>query len=595
MSQARCFLLPALFFLPLCAWAQTTIPQEYDKLIQQRGEVVAFGADGFGDKVELSNGALEIVQVDVDLPGNNSLPVRVARRFVPGNKHAVGHFGVWNLDVPYVHGVFGYHAYNPQGWTVNQVTADMYKRCSRYGPPLTLVFQQIGVFEPDEYWHGNFLHMPGQGDEELLLASGHAPNDGNTYPVVTKSGAAVRCVALAPTSEAGSQGEGFEVVAADGTVYTLNQMVSRTEENISKPIGQRALRTSPSLTTASSVIQPLGAVNFGLPRREVLLYPTRITDRFGNSVTYSWSTTNPWQLLNISASDGRQIVFTYASSTGLQVTSISDGARTWTYSGGSDAYTVTLPDGSRWVSNLAALFEFKLNPTGDGCFQSPGYAGTGAPVTGTITSPSGATATFSMQPVRIGRSWVNPQCVFNDLEPIYAMVPGEYFTFALVGKTVTGPGMPTSALSWDYSYGPANSCWVQGGSPLCSASSPTTRTVSVTDPAGQVVRYTFGNVAYGNDGLLLKTEHGWTGSSAQRTVDIVYADSNAAPYAPFYGGTPRGRGDTRLSSEKVPQRRVVTTQQGRTFTWEVAADCSGVPYCFDTFARPTKVVQTSSP
>lgn len=200
-----------------------------------------------------------------------------------------------------------------------------------------------------------------------------------------------------------------------------------------------------------------------------------------------------------------------------------------------------------------------------------------------------------MQPVRIGRSWVNPQCVFNDLEPIYAVVPGEYFTFALVGKTVTGPGMPTSALSWDYSYGPANSCWVQGGSPLCSASSPTTRTVSVTDPAGQVVRYTFGNVAYGNDGLLLKTEHGWTGSSAQRTVDIVYADSNAAPYAPFYGGTPRGRGDTRLSSEKAPQRRVVTTQQGRTFTWEVAADCSGVPYCFDTFARPTKVVQTSSP
>lgn len=205
---SKVFPFTGTVFLPLCAWAQTTIPQEYDKLIQQRGEVVAFGADGFGDKVELSNGALEIVQVDVDLPGNNSLPVRGARRFVPGNKHAVGHFGVWNLDVPYVHGVFGYHAYNPQGWTVNQVTADMYKRCSRYGPPLTLVFQQIGVFEPDEYWHGNFLHMPGQGDEELLLASGHAPNDGNTYPIVTKSGAAVRCVALAPTSEAGSQGGG---------------------------------------------------------------------------------------------------------------------------------------------------------------------------------------------------------------------------------------------------------------------------------------------------------------------------------------------------------------------------------------------------
>lgn len=595
MRYGRLFSVLALFYTPICAWAQTTIPQEYDKLIQQRGEVAVLGAEGFGDKIDLARGGVEIVQTDVDLPGNGRLPVRVTRRFVPGNKYAVGHFGAWNLDIPYAHGVFGYHASNPQGWTVNAASADIYKRCSYYGPPLTLVFQ-TGVFEPDEYWHGNFLHMPGGGDEELLSASGHVPNDGSVYPIVTKNGAAVRCVALASTSEAGSQGEGFEVVAADGTVYTLNHMVSRAEDHISKPIGQMALRTGSPQVMPMGSMGPMAAISFGLTRREVLLYPTRVRDSFGNAVTYSWSTTNPWQLLNISASDGRQIFFTYASGTSNQVASVSDGSRTWTYSGTTDAYTVTQPDGAKWVSNLSGLFEFKLHPTGDGCFNSPNYVGgVPSPVIGTITAPSGAIATFSMQPVKMGRSWVAPDCVFNGPDPIYSWMPAEFFTLALVGKTVAGPGMPASGLSWSYSYGAVNSCWVNNGTPLCSASSPTTRTVSVVDPAGQVVRYTFGNVAFGNDGLLLKTEYGWNGSVAQRVEDIVYADSNAAPYVSFYGGTPRARGDTRLSSEQVPLRRKVTTQQGRTFTWEVAADCSGMPYCFDTFARPTKVVQTSSP
>ena len=98
--------------------AQVTIPQEYDKLIKKNGEIAAFGAEGFGDKVDLNSGSLQIVQVDVDLPGNNALPVRVARRFATGDRFASGHFGAWNLDIPYAHGVFANHVNNPKGWTV---------------------------------------------------------------------------------------------------------------------------------------------------------------------------------------------------------------------------------------------------------------------------------------------------------------------------------------------------------------------------------------------------------------------------------------------------------------------------------------------
>jgi YD repeat-containing protein len=40
---------------------------------------------------------------------------------------------------------------------------------------------------------------------------------------------------------------------------------------------------------------------------------------------------------------------------------------------------------------------------------------------------------------------------------------------------------------------------------------------------------------------------------------------------------------------------VATVQQGQTFAWAVADSCSGVPYCFDVRARPTRVAQGASP
>ncbi|RYG97539.1 MAG: hypothetical protein EON58_09495 [Alphaproteobacteria bacterium] len=219
--------------------AQVKIPEEYAKLIKHRGEITAFGNEGFGDKVDLGSGGLQIVQTDVDLPGNNAIPVRVSRRFVPGDKYGGGHFGVWSLDIPYMHGIFANHVYNPKGWTVPESGADQYKRCSLFSAPPELYFQG-GLFWPDEYWQGSFFHLPGGGDQELL-SGGLVPTDGNAYPISTKDGAAVRCVALASTSQSGSQGDGFEVVTPNGLIYTLNQMVSRPNAQISKPIGDMGL------------------------------------------------------------------------------------------------------------------------------------------------------------------------------------------------------------------------------------------------------------------------------------------------------------------------------------------------------------------
>lgn len=82
--------------------ASTTIFEEYGKLIQRRGTVAAFGDDLFGERVGLYTGSLEFVQTDVSLPGNNSLPVSLGRRFVPnqGLYDLDGHFADWDLEIP---------------------------------------------------------------------------------------------------------------------------------------------------------------------------------------------------------------------------------------------------------------------------------------------------------------------------------------------------------------------------------------------------------------------------------------------------------------------------------------------------------------
>jgi YD repeat-containing protein len=215
---------------------------------------------------------------------------------------------------------------------------------------------------------------------------------------------------------------------------------------------------------------------------------------------------------------------------------------------------------------------------------------------GSITGPSGATVKFEMAKIMLGRSQVAYNCISETEESTDARPENPYlfYTAAVVDKTITGPGLPSSGLHWSYSYGPTNNCWKGTYSEgiACTSSSPVTRTALLTDPTGAVTRYTFGNQANVDEGMLFKTEYGWNGTSALRTVAIDYGAVDAAPYGTHNGWSLRGGGDPALTSKNQPQRKITTTQQGATFTWEVAANCSGMPYCFDAYARPTKLVRT---
>lgn len=63
-------------------------------------------SDGlFGDQVSLFNGTVSFSASDIDLPGNDSLPVTLKRSYDPQDASAGRLIGSWDLDVPRLQGV----------------------------------------------------------------------------------------------------------------------------------------------------------------------------------------------------------------------------------------------------------------------------------------------------------------------------------------------------------------------------------------------------------------------------------------------------------------------------------------------------------
>src|SRR5690606_37150879 len=88
---------------------------EYADKLRTSEQVIPLGSDYFGESVSMYNGQTEFANVDIDVPGNNALPVQLRRRFavqplVGGQVFdPYGGFGDWDIDVPYMSGTFDYN------------------------------------------------------------------------------------------------------------------------------------------------------------------------------------------------------------------------------------------------------------------------------------------------------------------------------------------------------------------------------------------------------------------------------------------------------------------------------------------------------
>lgn len=555
---------------PTQAQSDLRFDQTYVEGIAERSNVTALKTDAFGDRISLQSGAVDFQWLDIDIPGSSNLPVRLQRSLVIEDKlHTAqfpgfGEFGV--VDVPYLKGVF-----STAGWQVAGPSPN--NRCSSFGPPPSyspILFQ--------DYWSGNSMHIPWVGNQMLLkVTPGAVTPPSGTAPIITKDFWAFRCT---PTTN-GYAGEGFVGLSPSGDKYYFTHAVTKSHAGLSKRYAN------------------YGSGTANMARRAVYLLLTKMEDRFGNAVTYTYAND---RLSRIQGSDGRFIqVDTWS---GDKITRISSSAGIWNYSYSGRTMTVTRPDGSAWkyaATGALAVHPVPDLPLYDG-MEGPGGPNCPSPEVSTgdygltVTHPAGASATFTFGVRRHGFSNVPKLCnsfIDNTLMSYkYLTIPNFSDSLTLLSKQVTGPGLST--MTWQYQYR-------TGGGPfsfedICAnppseIACPQTSTTDVYGPEDSFHRYTFGNLYKVNFGQLLKEEIGSVGSggaiSILRTLDWEYSsetEADSAAFASQLGAIGNSRIDDIGSAKLRPVKQRVITQEQKTYRTEYSA--------FDIFARPTRVKRT---
>lgn len=584
----------------------------YDTLLKRQERNRTTPGNEFGDQHGIESGSLTFNIVDVDIPGNNKLAVEFRRSLTITdpkknlNAYAYGYpstrLGDWAFGVPKIEATYD----AAEGW----ITSDPGRRtknCSLAQPSYMEPpdhRQYPEAFRAHMFWNPPTITFPDGGSGLLVYRSTYpVPTSGGPYYWVTTSNDAVSCIATIknrPSSSSApakerlySQGEGYLVTRQDGTRYWFDWMALESE--------------IPTVSSAFSSYGPPMEVQ--MYQATLALYPTRVEDRFGNSVTYTYSNkaNEAVKLDRIESSDGRIITLAYTNG---ELTSVSAHGRTWTYiyaaPAGSGIGTflpnrlaeVRLPDSTSWryagdshpfpaprvtrpCDNLSWTQTVNSDATTVGDTDFTGF---------TVDSPSGARAVFRIGTAMLGRSAVTDGCYAPGVQPAGQTpnrVPRRFlggYRHVLTGKKVTGPGL--SPAIWKYSY--------QSNIGFAPMANGTTRT-KILGPDGALDTYTFGNTYGVDEGLLLSHTRA-NGTQAPLMSEVhTYATGTPAPVFPMIIGFHPDARDRTPAVFLRPKLSTTKVMQGTRFMWEVEKGCdaSGVP-CLDTFGRPTRIKRSSS-
>lgn len=560
--------------LPLpSALASKGIWEEYEKRVTAADTIGTVGPDEFGERIEFQRGSFSLRVTDVSLPGNSGLAVAFTRTFVPKtvggamrgaapeNNQRDGALGDWEIELPNIGGVFSQQL----GW-VNGNSQNP-GRCSSFTQGPSLSVNSSGGsggswFGAHEYSHGVRLNLPGGGGA-LLTPSATTPRPAAGARWITADWTVVNCL---PSISNGA-GEGFIATTSDGTRYWFNWMAAAHEQRLTK--------------SRNAGISGLPRTVYDhLPRRRFALYATRVEDRFGNWVTYTYSNSAdaPARLNRIEASDGRLITVSHNANGHVQ--SVSTNGRSWNYAYAGSAgdwslSTVTLPDSSSWQIALDTLQRMRIRyyqgEPGEP-WRSCGNPGAVEELTytGTVRHPSGALATYAMFPTRFVRSGIdyNTNCALGDpydSNDDAEWYPSAWDSYAVVSKRVQGDGFADQ--TWNYSYEEGYRTVVSG--------------------PGEWARYTYGNTFRVNEGKLLRVERGESATQILQRDDYAYELAKTGmPYPTPIGTTINPRNDDFAQEYLLPQKSRAITREGAVFTQTVTS--------FDAFARPLTVTKSNT-
>ncbi len=534
-------------------WASSPVTPhtEYYKRIKTGEGLAPLTSSLFGDSISPSSGSTEFVVTDIDLPGNNALPVRLQRRLAVQSfkdRQPLGGFGSWDIEVPYMHATFD------SIWKWNESGNGATQRCSQTFYPKTRT--GVGTFE---IWTGVQVRVPDQGEQEMLLianASNPKPTNGETYRWGTRGNMRLSC--LGSTAN-GYPGEGFLGVDASGNRYFFNVGIERTAGfmDLGQGVGSKLVR--------------------------VLLMASRVEDRHGNWVAYDYSGD---KLVGIRGSDGRAISIAYA---GDRIASATANGRTWSYeyNEGSGAMgfarwpalrAVQQPDGARFG------YEYSWQDGGFGGLNPEYQSWDGEPklcikptfeqsgFTLIATHPSGTRGQFEFKYLRRTRLGVKSTACADMGGGRYAQRASNAFDlFAITSKTLTGPGLGN--LTWTYESGGYDSG-------LANSAVST-----IVEPDGTRRHSVFGRKLDENEGQLLQEAVRAPDGQIVQVTTNTYMSSDevqAGPFPDSYGSMTAA--DDPFAVKIRPLKQSVLSQDGVNFV--------NTTDQFDAHVRP--VVQTES-
>jgi YD repeat-containing protein len=307
----RCGLLAILMASAIGGFAVTPVqaqqtsmsPQDETPLLVKADDTLsAQGDQSLGDTVDLYTGSLSFHQTDISLPGNSTLPVAVTRRFDSASLNFMSAevaaslaFEDWQIDLPRIETTLA----AAQPWPSN--------RCTTNWMPSNVT---VGAYTwgPSQYWQGFNIDLPGSSAVMLVPSANVFPNPASPSNFVWVAADSIGVTCTTATTVAGAAaGDGFVVWLPDGTSYTFNLLATYTGNTLVNQPGN----ADPG---------GLGSVH-ALPRIIEMMLATRATDRFGNTVNYTYN--NQGQIQSIIASDGRALSFQWSNGF---VIAVCDGA-----------------------------------------------------------------------------------------------------------------------------------------------------------------------------------------------------------------------------------------------------------------------------
>lgn len=394
-------------------------------VVEPKIEADTTSASPLGDDYDPVTGAVTFTTTDISIPGNFPIPVEL-RRWVPRDDYDTGGPTGWAWNIPFIKGnlLDVKDGHGDAGWDWGYHSWHQGENCS--GGADSVIDNHGELIAPNAYWSGKLLHIPGATSETFLTKS-----DGSQ---VTKSNFRITGCINNPDGQ-----QGIVVAGPDGLTYTFNQI--KTYYN-----GKLAYK-DPIVRTR-------------------LLMVTKVEDRFGNHVDYSYTN---GELTGISASDGRNIVIDYVlvGNKRRPTTATAHGS-TWTYGYAGSAFNdkltaVTLPDGvSKWTYNNVHVTAFQPNGIGNYSQQFrigggqatliPGCSTSGTESVATVTTPYGLTSTYTFKDLVLYRSDVEPDFYQDKYNPDYTISRAVHCTTsrALIAKSIAGPGIATA--NWTYAY-----------------------------------------------------------------------------------------------------------------------------------------------